>query len=241
MLNRSGSIRDPIHATLAIPPNKRSISDISDLMKATINVKFFQDLIEKEKSNKIHQACCKMLNIAEFKTGKTIFKKGDAANAVYFILKGQVRVLVPTDAEYLYDMKSDIKEASYLDEEESPITARNQRSRSRTLNLPPQQLLYAFVAAQTKTKDITEFTKNLNFTLPIKQAGYKEIASIGPGSSFGELALYSDKPRCATLECIRPTVLAVLSKEDYQLAASIHEKATSEKIEFLQSLPEFLS
>ncbi|CAG9311004.1 unnamed protein product [Blepharisma stoltei] len=231
-------IPDSIQAILSIPPNKRSLSDIGSLMKATSHIKFFQDLIEREKSSKIHQSLCKVLSINEYKSGKNVFKVGDVANAVFFILKGQVRVLVPGDAEYQYDIKTDLKEGPNLDEQ-SPVEFHSTRTRAKTICLPPSQLLRNYVQMKIFNKDIVAENKKPTFIFPIKQPGYKEIATIGPGASFGELALHSEKPRNATFECLRPTVLAVLSKEDYQSAASLHEKATSEKIEFLQSLPEF--
>jgi len=42
-----------------------------------------------------------------------------------------------------------------------------------------------------------------------------EVAKIGKGKHFGELALTTNKPRAATIKAVVPTHLLVLAKEDY--------------------------
>ena len=42
-----------------------------------------------------------------------------------------------------------------------------------------------------------------------------EVAILNHGSSFGELALISNKPRAATIKCITDTHFLVLHKQDY--------------------------
>jgi CRP-like cAMP-binding protein len=44
---------------------------------------------------------------------------------------------------------------------------------------------------------------------------YIEIATLGAGKSFGDLALIGSKPRMASIRCIEDTHFAVLSKQDY--------------------------
>lgn len=44
----------------------------------------------------------------------------------------------------------------------------------------------------------------------------REVSILGPGKSFGELALITDKPRMATIYTIdRTLILATLKKSDY--------------------------
>ncbi len=43
-----------------------------------------------------------------------------------------------------------------------------------------------------------------------------EVAQLGPGKSFGELALIQNKPRMATIKCIEGTTFATLDKYDYE-------------------------
>jgi CRP-like cAMP-binding protein len=42
------------------------------------------------------------------------------------------------------------------------------------------------------------------------------VATLGPGCSFGELALMNSKPRAATIRTIEDSVFATLDKEDYK-------------------------
>ena len=42
-----------------------------------------------------------------------------------------------------------------------------------------------------------------------------EVAQIGTGKHFGELALTTNKPRAATTRCLVNTHLLVISKDDY--------------------------
>ena len=63
---------------------------------------------------------------------------------------------------------------------------------------------------------------------------------IEAGSSFGELALISSKPRAATIRCKTDCYFAVLEKEDYnKIYGEIQEKILNEKIDFFKSLPIF--
>ena len=43
-----------------------------------------------------------------------------------------------------------------------------------------------------------------------------KIATLGVGSSFGDLALINNKPRTATVICASKTQLATMNKENYE-------------------------
>lgn len=45
--------------------------------------------------------------------------------------------------------------------------------------------------------------------------GQRELRTMGPGESFGELALLDDKPRSATVTAIEPTKVLVLDKAQF--------------------------
>ena len=62
------------------------------------------------------------------------------------------------------------------------------------------------------------------------------------GSSFGELALISSKPRAATIRTKTPCHFAKLDKDSYQkVLMNIQEKMLNEKIDFFKALPVFES
>ncbi len=62
--------------------------------------------------------------------------------------------------------------------------------------------------------------------------GGNEIALLGPGSFFGEMALITDEPRTATVEVIDDAELQVFLKEDFLilLNKSSHNKEIKEEI-----------
>lgn len=67
-----------------------------------------------------------------------------------------------------------------------------------------------------------------------------DVAVLGKGDCFGELALLSNKPRAAGIKCLSDCHFAVLDKEDYvRILAKVHEQKMAEKVEFLQTLPMF--
>lgn len=59
-----------------------------------------------------------------------------------------------------------------------------------------------------------------------------EIALLGPGAFFGEIALITDEPRTATVEAIDDAELQVFLKDDFLalLKRSAHSKELKEEI-----------
>lgn len=62
--------------------------------------------------------------------------------------------------------------------------------------------------------------------------GGNEIAVLGPGSFFGEMALITDEPRTATVEVIDDVELQVFLKEDFLilLNKSAHSKEIKQEV-----------
>lgn len=44
---------------------------------------------------------------------------------------------------------------------------------------------------------------------------FRSVAVLKNGSTFGELALFHNKGRAATINCVKPTSFATLSRNDY--------------------------
>ena len=57
------------------------------------------------------------------------------------------------------------------------------------------------------------FDKNKSITVDY----FKEVAKLGDGKSFGELALLKNAGRAATIICAEPTRFATLHRKDYKL------------------------
>ena len=69
---------------------------------------------------------------------------------------------------------------------------------------------------------------------------FKEIKTLFKGEAFGELALMSNKPRAATIQCCEDCKFAVLNKADYlKLFSKLEKKKLNTKISFLKSVPYF--
>ena len=67
-----------------------------------------------------------------------------------------------------------------------------------------------------------------------------QVAVMETSSSFGEAALINKKPRGATIRCLEPCFMAVLSKEDYQKSlGKIQKQQVDTMINFLSSMPQF--
>jgi CRP-like cAMP-binding protein len=64
------------------------------------------------------------------------------------------------------------------------------------------------------------------------------VAKLIDGSAFGELALLEQKPRMATIRCLKNSHFMVLTKEDYnKVIGKIEKRTYNEKINFLRNIP----
>ena len=48
------------------------------------------------------------------------------------------------------------------------------------------------------------------------QITYNDVAHLRPGASFGELALIKNKPRAATIRCLKHCEFAVIARSDFK-------------------------
>jgi CRP-like cAMP-binding protein len=68
----------------------------------------------------------------------------------------------------------------------------------------------------------------------------ESVCFLGPGGTFGELALIKDQPRLATIHCIKDTHFATLCKSDYlRVLGHLSTKKLEQMISFFVSLPTF--
>ena len=62
----------------------------------------------------------------------------------------------------------------------------------------------------------------------------KQVTTLRPGESFGELALISHQPRLASIVCREDSHFAILSRDDYsRILAKAHDKLIRSKIDLL--------
>lgn len=71
---------------------------------------------------------------------------------------------------------------------------------------------------------------------------YTQLGLLGPGDSFGELALINNKPRSACILTREECSFGVLERHDYlRILGKLHEYRLSQKVDFLHHLPVFAS
>lgn len=65
-----------------------------------------------------------------------------------------------------------------------------------------------------------------------------EVAHLGAGQSFGELALINGEPRSATIKCNSECLFATINKDEYErVLKKIETREIAKKMEFFMSLP----
>lgn len=70
--------------------------------------------------------------------------------------------------------------------------------------------------------------------------GGNEIALLGPGSFFGEMALITDEPRTATVEVIDDVELQVFMKEDFLILLDKSAHSKEIKAEVMRRIKEMV-
>lgn len=67
-----------------------------------------------------------------------------------------------------------------------------------------------------------------------------DVAHLGPGGAFGELALITEKPRMATIKALKRTHCITISRSDYQnTLKEIEKRHIGEMVNFLRNIPVF--
>ena len=207
----------------------RSLSDsasaqepttIESLIELTKNCKFFKNLIEEQQSSEIHRLCCEVMEIQDYSQGEMIIRYGDPANDFYIILKGSVGIYVPS-----------VRRSSLI---------------SQSAIAFEQKLMRAKRASIFRYSEVDNggfINKNTIFLTPVVDiTNLEKVLTMGPGESFGELALINNKPRAATVIAITDLTLAVLSKKNFKsLISKFTEKRLNEKLRFFHVHPMFIN
>jgi CRP/FNR family cyclic AMP-dependent transcriptional regulator len=63
--------------------------------------------------------------------------------------------------------------------------------------------------------------------------GDQELRNMGPGETFGELALLDDKPRSATVTALEPTTAVLLDKSQFRAELRSHPEIALQILETL--------
>ena len=210
-----------------ILPHKRSVREIAQIARLISNVSFFSNYQEAVK-----EACCRLMKYAEYPAGSFVFRKGDPGDSFCIILRGKVGVLIPATAL------------------STPTLAMARRQSTR--GLEPQNKKNALLSrALFAVKTLKAFKKEekdeqKDSSLPKapqdEENGQVEVSELGPGKCFGELALLQDSARSASILCKAPTILAILTKGNFNLVLKEEQaRRLNEKISFIHAMPAFQS
>lgn len=89
--------------------------NIKDLIELTRNIKFFQELTEKEHSDELHQACCAVMKLRNYEADQNIIKYGTIGKEFFVLLSGTVIVSIPVKAPKLISRR-DLEKFGYSNE-----------------------------------------------------------------------------------------------------------------------------
>mmetsp|Transcript_5808 Transcript_5808/g.10342 ORF Transcript_5808/g.10342 Transcript_5808/m.10342 type:complete len:556 (-) Transcript_5808:24-1691(-) len=206
---------------LRLSPDTRTPRDIATLMEATAEVGFFKQVSRDYSTDEVHRECVKCMTLRYYRSGHYIFNYGDAGDAFYIVLRGTISVQMPKSV--LMAENFDFGEVEKLQErhELPPINKKDKKTDKRTAEAEEEQ---------HKKQLETEAEQDVLYQVRVK----------GDGTAFGELALLTDQPRAASIQCIAESWIAKLKKEDFtRILKDYEERKLSEMVKFLKSLGVF--
>lgn len=162
-------------------------------------------------SPSVLEACCRCMRSAEYSNGDFVFRCGQQGETFCIILQGKVGVMLPaTMASMVAPNKPSIQ----------PL------SKAKGLSYAKQGMAVSLL-------------RRTSVSIP-QENEEVEVTELGPGASFGELALLQNAPRAASIVCKERTILAVLKKEHFDSVLKEFEgRKLNEKLIILRDIPAF--
>jgi CRP-like cAMP-binding protein len=173
-----------------------------------------------------------VLTLEIYEKNTPIITFGEIGDRFYIILKGKVRVVVPTRAlkrsnSTKKEIVEGIKRMNSIVQDEDDCSGFSEHERR----------VSSIIRGLQRQKTQLDFDYLTNFGV-IEES--KEVRILTDGDCFGELALINNKPRTATILAQGLVYLAVLSKKDYNRILATHTfKSLDERVEHLKMLPSF--
>ena len=214
--------------------SNRSESDLSTILSYISNTALIKQITEESSSSTIPLDICKALTIEVFEPGQRVVNFGEIGKKFYIILSGKLKALVPEINSSSHSSSKNNISALSRKNSLLEIDFKRQRSLLRT-DLATIKEITGLASTSRKTSMIfdLDFLKHVGTIEDLKS-----VCTMGPGESFGELALISEKPRAATIECQELSVLAVLTKQEFtRILSAEAERNLNAKVAFLESLP----
>jgi CRP-like cAMP-binding protein len=197
----------------------RSDQDVAVLQENTKEIGFFSRLSENHGSSDLHLQCCRVMQFARYEAGDYIFRYGERGETFYVILKGRVEITVPPKTD--------------------PVKAPNQESHLTTVRQGSVSL------RRSSTHSNLTFGKRLmsklipqDLVVTLRdESSFIKVTDLGPGGSFGELALQRGGLRNASVKCLERVEVLTINKADYsKVLGAFEEQRQQDKVAFLSQL-----
>ena len=221
-----------LHSLFSTPPNLRTQYQLEQIMYFTKENKFLKKICEEHNSDRIFWECCRVLTLEIYEKNSAIITFGEIGDRFYVILKGKVRVIVPTRSlkrsnSTKKEIVEGIKRMSSIISDES----------ENKIEIEYDKRVSNIIRGLQRQKTQLDFDYLTNFGV-VEES--KEVRILSDGDCFGELALINNKPRTATIVSQNLVYLAVLSKKDYNRILATHTyKSLDERVDHLKLLPSF--
>jgi len=199
---------DEVIELLKIPTQKRTKYDIRAMQNYMLkNIEYFQKLNEENDSSEKIPKIIQVLSYECFKKDEYIINFGEIGNKFYILLSGTVSIYKPSPKNMnmtLYDYVSylvnirDIEKNLLKFERVQNYNSNIDRVKLLLINYNPEKLPYS------------------SRKLPLVIEEERLVVKLGPGASFGEMALIKNEPRNADIIANEKCILGSVDKIDYR-------------------------
>jgi len=213
----------------------------------------FRDL-----ASTVQENIAAIVHYMPMKAGQVVFEQGHNPNYCYIILSGEVTVWMSKTTESLRLARQAQRELHTMDADKTDADSPDSESDDDANKDPPLSPTFVrppiVAASQQATEKCSALASMLGSFggqgLSTKAFGHHAfmdtstliynndaVASLGPGTIFGELALLNDKPRNATISCAKDCAFLVMEKSDFDtLLKADMKRAKEKKLEFVRSV-----
>ncbi|KAL4505385.1 hypothetical protein ABPG72_002447 [Tetrahymena utriculariae] len=253
-------LRNSAEANLAIYILRKQIKnnlEMRFLQQVIQNISIFKQNPGMVSDQLISSNLFKQLKHEFYPRRTVLFNYGDQGDKYYILLKGSVYCLLP-DSQLSEEQRSNNQSLNLQQNRpHSPQSNRSQNQQEQLekednpkflkilQNITAQKKTFAFFAklgmAQNFLEEIREEQALTDEEYMRKKfPDFKAVKQIGPGESFGEIALMINKGRTATIFLKEDTHFMSLSKEGFNQVFSIYKaKILEDQIQFLHNFSFF--
>ena len=249
------------------PSYVRTDSDLAQLVPLIRSIQFF---IERDIKAADFPEIVSCLTHEAYDQGEEVFDYNSFGDKFYVILSGKVGVQVPTAGYKGWkreekrmekdECKGGQQTANNRLKDRLMVQFRELREKAgkgkRTdVELLDLDTVFRYTQPGVKEEEKVESSRSLRKSTrlaSVRKSPPKTVVSVtdaplliqvavlGSGKAFGELALINNKPRAAKIVCLEECHFAVMSKSDYEkVLQKIEQKSINKFIDFLHPLPFF--